>query len=193
MNKKLTVSVLALSLLAVPSAVSQLGNATGIAALQAMPDPLTLMQSRSPGARPAGWKTTKGPRLSIPLEPRKPHVEQPGEQSRILVSDQPLAFERPSVFTDTSLNLPVEPFAPVALTSLSDLGSAVASRENSKSLQGTPVLGGGISTVPISVVPVTTPVPEPATWAMMLLGFLLIGFAMRRNQTASPECRIPAR
>ncbi|MES2291584.1 MAG: PEPxxWA-CTERM sorting domain-containing protein [Pseudomonadota bacterium] len=26
-----------------------------------------------------------------------------------------------------------------------------------------------------------TPVPEPATWVMMLLGFAAVGFAMRRR------------
>lgn len=41
--------------------------------------------------------------------------------------------------------------------------------------QGTPGRGGG--TPP--------PVPEPATWAMMLLGFGAIGAAMRRRQKAS--------
>jgi hypothetical protein len=30
-------------------------------------------------------------------------------------------------------------------------------------------------------------VPEPATWAMMLLGFGAIGFAMRRRQTLLPQ------
>ena len=31
------------------------------------------------------------------------------------------------------------------------------------------------------------PVPEPATWAMMLLGFGALGFAMRRRKTATPR------
>lgn len=34
-----------------------------------------------------------------------------------------------------------------------------------------------------------SPVPEPATWAMMLAGFGFIGFAMRRKQQAHPKVR----
>jgi hypothetical protein len=34
------------------------------------------------------------------------------------------------------------------------------------------------------VVETTVPVPEPATWALMIFGFGLIGFAMRRRGTA---------
>ena len=30
-------------------------------------------------------------------------------------------------------------------------------------------------------------VPEPATWAMMLLGFGVVGFAMRRGRTERPR------
>jgi hypothetical protein len=47
-------------------------------------------------------------------------------------------------------------------------------------------IGGGIQpvqTTNVLYLPVTTaPVPEPATWAMMLLGFGAIGFALRRQQ-----------
>lgn len=38
-----------------------------------------------------------------------------------------------------------------------------------------------------SVEGVTTSVPEPATWAMMLIGFSGIGFAMRRRGTAKQQ------
>jgi len=35
--------------------------------------------------------------------------------------------------------------------------------------------------------PVSAGVPEPATWAMMLLGFGAIGFAMRRRRKQEPD------
>ena len=35
----------------------------------------------------------------------------------------------------------------------------------------------------------TAPVPEPATWAMMLFGFGGLGYAMRRRRAASPRIR----
>lgn len=33
----------------------------------------------------------------------------------------------------------------------------------------------------------TTPVPEPATWAMMILGFALLGCALKRRPVAGPK------
>jgi len=35
-------------------------------------------------------------------------------------------------------------------------------------------------------------VPEPATWAMMLLGFGAVGFAMRRERNSSKVSEQPA-
>jgi len=43
-----------------------------------------------------------------------------------------------------------------------------------------------IGDVNFSIAPVTGAVPEPATWALMLLGFGGIGLAMRRRQSATP-------
>ena len=54
--------------------------------------------------------------------------------------------------------------------------------------------GGGGVIVPPSVVtplapvtPVTPAVPEPTTWAMMLVGFALMGRAIRRGRRAAPQ------
>lgn len=50
---------------------------------------------------------------------------------------------------------------------------------------GVPGGGGGIVTPPGIETPpgppAVTPVPEPGTWAMMLLGFMLLGSALRRR------------
>lgn len=41
-------------------------------------------------------------------------------------------------------------------------------------------------TLTISVTPITGAVPEPATWAMMILGFGLVGAGVRRARAQSP-------
>lgn len=49
--------------------------------------------------------------------------------------------------------------------------------------------GGWYPVVPVTPVTPTTPVaavPEPATWAMMILGFGMVGAAMRRKVTPQP-------
>ena len=45
------------------------------------------------------------------------------------------------------------------------------------------------NTIVDNLVAVTAPVPEPATWAMMMLGFGAMGFAMRRRQNMSARIR----
>ncbi|MHA6723182.1 PEPxxWA-CTERM sorting domain-containing protein [Sphingomonas sp. RS2018] len=45
----------------------------------------------------------------------------------------------------------------------------------------------GLTFTPVAAV--TTAVPEPATWAMMMLGFGGIGFAMRRRSTVTTRIR----
>ena len=47
------------------------------------------------------------------------------------------------------------------------------------------------STEPKDVVPPVTPLPEPGTWATMLLGFAFIGWRVRYGRKAGPS-RLPA-
>ncbi len=42
----------------------------------------------------------------------------------------------------------------------------------------------------LDAVSVTGPVPEPATWAMMLLGFGLVGFGLRRRNAVQGQSRL---
>lgn len=47
------------------------------------------------------------------------------------------------------------------------------------------VTGGGVETVKqVRIGPAAAIVPEPTTWAMMLLGFGAVGYSMRRRRTA---------
>lgn len=56
---------------------------------------------------------------------------------------------------------------------------------NRLSLQISPPAGAGAVSFATSADPLAGAVPEPATWAMMLMGFGAIGVAMRRRRRAS--------
>ena len=45
------------------------------------------------------------------------------------------------------------------------------------------IFSAAITAAPIVTPPVTTAVPEPATWAMMILGMGAVGYAMRRRHS----------
>jgi hypothetical protein len=47
--------------------------------------------------------------------------------------------------------------------------------------------GGGLVNYFFSFQPVISPVPEPSTWAMMILGFGLTGYAIRRRKGAMSQ------
>jgi hypothetical protein len=49
--------------------------------------------------------------------------------------------------------------------------------------------GMAFSGITVAGVPVENAVPEPATWAMMLMGFGVVGFALRRRRGAAPQLR----
>ena len=49
--------------------------------------------------------------------------------------------------------------------------------------------GMAFSGITVAGKPVEGAIPEPGTWAMMLLGFGAIGFAMRRRRGAAPQLR----
>jgi hypothetical protein len=55
---------------------------------------------------------------------------------------------------------------------------------------GQPFSAAGLATV--SITRVESPVPEPATWAMMIGGFGLIGGALRRRRAATPALALAA-
>ena len=54
-----------------------------------------------------------------------------------------------------------------------------------KSFSWTPVTGGGVQFDNIRLNDVIAAVPEPTTWAMMVLGFGVMGSAMRRRKVTT--------
>jgi PEP-CTERM motif len=63
-------------------------------------------------------------------------------------------------------------------------GSGAPGQESSAGFLGGPITSGGGAEGGASLPPVTAPVPEPSTWAMMVLGLLAVVVASRRRRPA---------
>ncbi|WP_058755263.1 PEPxxWA-CTERM sorting domain-containing protein [Sphingomonas endophytica] len=156
------------------------------AALAVLPDPLSIMAARSPGERPAGAMFNTKPPKHRELAHRAP-PRTPRERVLSTVRERDPAGWAPSI-------APAGPaeFVPDVNVPPAVLGSLPPGE--STGFTPPPIVpntpgGGGIVPVLPGVTPTPTPtpttpapaVPEPATWAMMTLGFALTGFAIRRR------------
>lgn len=157
------------------------GQDTAAAIAEVFRDPLALIEGRSPGARGAGAMfQTKPVKERLASRDRAP-VGPEGPVERVL----PVVRERPSeLVPSTPLppdlpptprivsqgppdQLPPEPRLPPSAPTPPDLPFVSST---SSSGGGPPPNPGGV--------------PEPGTWAMMILGFGLIGSAVRRQTAA---------
>lgn len=153
-------------------------------------DPLAMLEGRSPGARGAGAMFQTKPakeRVAAKVLDRGPSDRAPvgpkGPVERVL----PVVRERPpEVPTGAPLGDfgPEPALAPLALppegaTSTSS-GGPPDFPPGITSTGGPPITSTSTSGGP----PVNPPpVPEPATWMMMILGFGVVGSAIRRQNT----------
>ena len=156
------------------------------AALAVLPDPLSIMTARSPGERGHGAmfsvKQTKRPRQLASVRPRTP-------RERVLSNVR----EREPIGGVPTGDLPIAPagFVPDLTPVTPDALGPTAPGGGGDSFGPPPVFptgpGGNIPGVP-GPTPTPTPttpvpaVPEPATWAMMTLGFAITGLAVRRRK-----------
>jgi hypothetical protein len=168
------------------------------ASLQSVKTVAVMLAERSPGERPEGALANLKPKRQAVLHERAlPKVRAPafpayealaGPPPSPLIAPPPevplystVAGGLPVALPLTTAATPETPGGPPALSNIPLPGGG----------------GGGIFTPPttttatpdVPAVPVT-PVPEPATWAMMILGFALMGRMVRRKAAAGPE---PAR
>jgi choice-of-anchor C domain-containing protein len=105
---------------------------------------------------------------------------------------------------DGIANVTIAPFTfDTTNTSLSDMGwkhfsfnFLATGNSETLSFESTTTANSGNSTYPFAFGPaldsvsVTAPVPEPATWAMMILGFLCVGFVAYRRKTSGTALRL---
>jgi hypothetical protein len=156
-----------------------------------------MLAERSPGERPDGALANLKPkRQSLLHERALPKVRGPaGTPYEALVATPPnlaiapppevplynvVAGGPPVVIPSTTGVAPGTPGGPPLLTNIPPPGGGGGA------IFSPPVVAAAPDTPPIAVTPATpvTPVPEPGTWAMMLVGFALIGRALRRKDAA---------
>lgn len=152
-----------------------------------------MLSERSPGVRTAG-ELTKTKRK---LADAKPHERAlgkirrpvlPPEFLRALVPGVDFADAVPTTNLNPLIGLPAPQFALEVGPPAGGIGSVPGT-------PGVPIPGGGgvILTPPSSGTPVPTPisapspipapaVPEPGTWAMMLMGFVCLGMKLKRDR-----------
>jgi hypothetical protein len=179
-RRRIALAACASALVGVPIAwfMAEPATAVAIAAASEVQDFADMLASRSPGARTQAELTKHArPAPKFVARPKQPpaHPTLPGVPS-----------------TPALVDLLMPPVAPVEIaangpppiTPPPALGTILASTPGSSSI--VPPSGGGPATYPTAQpreeVPVTSAVPEPGTWATMLLGFGLIAWRMRRRR-----------
>lgn len=170
-----------------------LNNALG--AVQSVAD---MLAGRSPGERAEGTLANLKHRKLVGLHERAlPKVRRPGATSPLAgivgAAPVPPAEELPPPAAPLYNVVAGGPGAPVPAPPIGGGGGVVF-----PGIPGAPGGGGGVVlpppaigppvtppvTPPVVVPPQTGSVPEPSTWAMMLLGFAIIGRGLRRRRQA---------
>ena len=146
-----------------------------------------MLADRSPGQRPEGALASLKQKRQAVLSERVPKEHAPSPTAYEALAGPPPPppiAPPPEAPLYTAMGAPPVPVVPVAGGSSGGGGPPL--------LSNIPLPGGGgggvfappVITTATPAVPVTTvsSVPEPMTWTMMILGFALIGRAMRRRR-----------
>ena len=185
-----------------PNGSGSVGNAIsnqvgkGVANVQALGNTVAdILAGRSPGERAAGaLASLKHKRLPVLHQRALPKIRRPASPLAGIVAAPavpPIAIPPSQTPLYNVVNGTPTPVPVVATAPLPGGGPPVVF----PGITPPPGGGGGIIIPPIVEVPPVTPpvippvipptipgVPEPASWAMMLLGFALIGQAIRRDR-----------
>ncbi|MES2493420.1 MAG: PEP-CTERM sorting domain-containing protein [Pseudomonadota bacterium] len=176
-RKHVFTALLALSVMVPFNSQILSGLGHGASALYAaLRNPSALIAGRSPGSRGSDLiqsKPVKKVADAGPTERVLPEIRQrpaAGAIPVISIDAPALAGLAPGAFP--------EPFGPGGLSALSGGGTGPGFVGSVPTLADG---GGGGGGVP-PVAPPTSPVPEPATWMLMILGIFGVGVGLRRNQ-----------
>lgn len=166
-------------------------TAAAEAAVSQAQDLADLLSGRSPGARTQA-ELTKHARVAAKVRP-KPNA--------IVPAGHPTPPEAPSTIELVNLLQPPVTPAEIATAELQPpfappptLGAILASAPGDQGVAPPDDGGGPVSyptLQPRAEVPPTSAVPEPGTWAMMLMGFGLIAWRVRRHSPAGTPKRVP--
>ena len=168
-----------------PSGSGNLLAAQGGALLQeVLRDPLAILSDRSPGERRSGTLTQSKPHLAAGPSERvlSPVLDRPANPIPVNLDNLPArALEVIDPGTSAIPGAPGNSIAapPLPIPGLPGSSGGVIP----------PNAGNGGGTIPPAPPPapplqVVSPVPEPATWIMMIVGVALIGQQLRRRQAA---------
>jgi hypothetical protein len=167
----------------------------GISSLKNLGDTVAgMFGSRSPGERAAGVLANLKQRRHAPLHQRAlPKIRRPANPLGAIVSAPPAPPVVPAPSTPLFNVVNAAPTPPVPVAAVAPPGAPPVIFPGF-----IPPGGGGViipppqtppDTPPVTppvippVIPPTTPgIPEPATWAMMLIGFAMIGGGVRRRR-----------
>lgn len=161
---------------------------------------MALLDARSPGERTEG----KLAQSKVSLKKLAENVGQPKERAlgKIINPEKPTMADLAKVVAPPAQTVEVAP--PVGPVALADVIPAPAQTTPGGvgGVTGTPLLlggggvgggggspGGGGGDVPTQPPPavVQSPVPEPSTWMLLLLGFGVIGSAARRERRSTAQ------
>ena len=168
---------------------TNVGKAVGDAAsagLDSIKTVAAMLADRSPGQRPEGALASLKQKKQPALHQRAlPKVRKPESPLAGIIGTPPVPpIEMPP---ETPLYSMVSP-GPDLIPPTSIVPGGAPPGSNTPPPGG----GGGIVVPPgttdtpnVPETPVTPAVPEPATWAMMLLGFAMVGWAIRRDKQAA--------
>jgi len=172
------------------SLVGVSGSDVAAAAVHQAQSLAQLLDQRSPGQRTAGAQTKHKKIQHALARPRvrsKPLTPSASELARALMPSSPVLTEA-AIVPPMPLVAPVPQLADVIVPSAAPGGGPGVTGPGGGSPGGGGIGGGGgspggppIVYQPQEIKPPVAAVPEPGTWAMMLLGFGLMGWRLRRR------------